>query len=170
MEQKTTTKETILKSSQELRNRCRYNFKIHFNCSEIWSYVNTFLGIMNLIFGGGAGVAVAKQNQKTSTFACIGGVLFSGGLLTALNPSERSQRHKNAGHDYSDLERELRLFEMKLDIPNDNNNIQSQLEYLEKLNTKKSKIDREAPIASEVVKWYVAKQLKPGGVKKPLDD
>lgn len=86
-----------------------YSAKSHFESARIWSRIHYTLGIPSALLSAWAGL---EAIQKDTSFA-FGLALASSALIalnTFLNPSEKSQRHQNAGNQYKSLQNQSRIF------------------------------------------------------------
>lgn len=97
---------------QELRRieeDATYSAKGHFESGRMWTWVHFGIGVPSAILSAWAGLEAIQENGDFAfSLAIAGSALMA--LNTFLNPSEKSQRHQNAGNQYKSLQNQSRIF------------------------------------------------------------
>lgn len=163
----------FLANSEELRKRCRMTSKIHYNHEEICRAVNFCLGLTAA--AGGALTATTRSASfagMPSRLVRFSPVLtgVAAAALAYLEPASMASKHHTAGVQYGELERRARTWEIGLKAQlaggaRSEQSVEAARASLEQLWTNKSQLDKDMPLASELVKMYTQRKVK----GKPLD-
>jgi len=103
------SKDDMVKELHRIEEDAIHSAKSHFESGRIWSWLHYGIGIPSAILSSWAGLEAVQQNtQFAFILAIAGGALAA--LNTFLNPSEKSQRHQNAGNQYKSLQNQTRIF------------------------------------------------------------
>ena len=163
----------FLANSQELRKRCRMTSKIHYNQEEVCRAINFCLGLTAAVFGA---LTAATQSAVSADIPPlllrISPILtgVAAAALAYLEPASMAGKYHAAGVQYGELERRARTWEIGLQSQlavgaRSEQNIEAARASLEQLWTTKSQLDKDMPLASELVKMYTQRRVK----GKPLD-
>ena len=160
----------IIFNSEELRRRCRMTSKIQYNQAEVWHWVNGGLGLSSAVLGV---VAMARSNAALPSPLAKASPILAGAaaaMLAYLEPADRAAKSHCAGVDYGRVERQARDWEILARpllqrFPIDSEKLIQLRKDKAQLDEDKLRLDRNAPLASEVVKWYTKWALG----RKPLD-
>jgi hypothetical protein len=156
---------------EELRRRCRMTFKIHYNAEEVFS---TLLHSLAALSAVGLAVLNTPLGNKQATRGAVT-TFWAAAAATVeyVKPFDWGPKHHAAAVEYAALERDARQLELVINFMTDRcSSGATEEDHAEvKAATKilwsrKAQLDKESPVAHEVMKWYTAPQLK----GKKLDD
>jgi hypothetical protein len=118
-QQLTTAEKTISKTSDEIIKEAKRieesllcTSKGHFAVSHFWSNFHLWIGIPMVILSAIAGASALSQFDTRHILAGIISIIVVAlsGVMTFLNPNEKSASHLNAGNSYDSLMNRIRMF------------------------------------------------------------
>lgn len=106
------TKDEIIKESARIEESTRLTAKGHYNDSSLWGFCHLILGIPTTILSGVVAVKSFAQFDSSHNFAGIIALIVAGlsGLITFLNPNQKSSIHHKTGSCYDTLNNRVRIF------------------------------------------------------------
>ena len=106
------TKQEIIKEAQRMEEGLLYSSKGHFAASRFWRNFHLWIGIPMVILSGVAGATAFSKFDSSHTIAGIISIVIVAlsGVMTFLNPNEKSSAHLSAGNDYDSLMSNIRIF------------------------------------------------------------
>ncbi len=106
------TKNEVIKEAKRIEESFLFSSKGHFAASHFWTNFHFWVGVPMVILSAIAGAAALAQfdtNHLIAGFLSIIVVALSG-LMTFLNPNEKSSAHLNSGNYYDSLMNKVRIF------------------------------------------------------------
>lgn len=109
-------KAQIIDEAKRLEETALYSFKGHHCAAAGWANAHLWLGLPTAILSTLVGAATFSQYAKTHPeVAFVAGcisitVAVLSGITTFLNPNKREAAHLSAGHGFSRINQEARLF------------------------------------------------------------
>ena len=106
------TKDEIIKESLRIEESTRFSAKSHYNDSSMWEFCHLILGIPTTVLSGVVAVKSFGQFDSSHNAAGIIALVVAGlsGLMTFLNPNQKSAAHSKAGNGYDSLNNKIRIF------------------------------------------------------------
>jgi hypothetical protein len=105
-------KEEVIKEAKRIEESSLYSSKGHFAAAGFWRNLHFYLGLPATVL---AAIAAASAFSQFDSGNVIGGwisicVAAFSGLLTFLNPQEKSAAHFAAGNNFDALQSRVRVF------------------------------------------------------------
>jgi hypothetical protein len=106
------TKEEIIKEAKRVEEALLYSSKGHFAASHFWSTFHLWIGIPMVVFSGIAGASALSSFDENHLIAGILSIVVAAlsGVMTFVNPHEKTASHLNAGNHYDSLMNQVRIF------------------------------------------------------------
>lgn len=106
------TKDEIIKEAKRIEEACLYSAKGHFEVARFWSNFHLLIGIPSVVLSAVAGASALSQFDNSKTIAGLLAIIVTAlsGLMTFLNPNEKSSTHLNSGNNYDSLQNRVRMF------------------------------------------------------------
>lgn len=106
------TRLEIIKEAQRIEESLLYSSKGHFATSQFWSDFHLWIGIPMVILSAIVGASALAQFDPKHIFAGILSIIIVAlsGVMTFLNPNQKSSAHLNAGNNYDSLMNKTRIF------------------------------------------------------------
>ncbi len=106
------TKEEIIKEAMRIEESTRFTAKGHYNDSSLWGFFHLILGIPTTVLSG---VIAAKSFTQFDNSHNVAGIIALvvtalSGLITFLNPNQKSAIHHKTGSFYDTLNNRVRIF------------------------------------------------------------
>ncbi|TLD80946.1 SLATT domain-containing protein [Helicobacter sp. MIT 05-5293] len=137
--------ENIKREVERIKEDSIYSAKGHFESAKYWRYWNYALMITSIASVCASLVFVYNDSNEcwSGFIAIISGFITM--LLVFLNPQEKYLSHQNSGNKYLALRNKARIF---LEIESKNISIEQQIQYLKKLDSRRTNINENSlPIA-----------------------
>ncbi len=144
------TKQEIIKEAQRMEEGLLYSSKGHFSASHFWHNFHLWVGIPMVVLSAIVGAtALSKFDPSHVIAGFISIVIVSlSGVMTFLNPNEKSSAHLNAGNNYDSLMNKIRIF-WSIDCWRDESE-QVLTERLKYFSEQKDKLNQSCP---QVPNW-----------------
>lgn len=151
-----TNLDSIKLETKRIEEDSLYSAKGHFNAGHWWSKVNFWLGISSTVLSAIAGTSALSEFDYHNIIAGALSIIVAclGGLITFINPDNRSFVHIKSGNKYNSLRNNARIFH---DIEADKVDEKTALKTLKKLNKTRNKLNLETP---QIPKWAFEKARK----------
>lgn len=137
-------KTKLIKEAKRIEEDALYSAKGHFNNASSWSTIHYWLGIPSVVASAIAGTsALAKfayHEYIAGGLAIVAAILT--GLMTFINPRDRSITHLNAGNKYNSLKNKARIF---YEIEIENLSIDKATEKLNRLSDIRNELNEKSP-------------------------
>ena len=106
------TKEEIIKEARRIEESTLYAAKSHYNDSSMWTMFHMLLGLPTTVLSSIVAVKSFAQFDSTHNASGIIALIVAGlsGLMTFLNPNEKSAIHHKAANSYDSLNNRARIF------------------------------------------------------------
>lgn len=106
------TLDEITKEAKRIEESLLYSSKGHFAASHFWNNFHLFIGVPMVILSATAGASALSQFDPKHVFTGIISIIIVAlsGVMTFLNPNEKSAAHLNAGNSYDSLMNRARMF------------------------------------------------------------
>jgi hypothetical protein len=106
------TKEEIIKEAKRVEEALLYSSKGQFAASHFWSTFHLWIGIPMVVISGVAGASALASFDKDHLIAEVLSIIVAApsGVMTFLNPHEKTAAHLNAGNHYDSLMNQVRIF------------------------------------------------------------
>lgn len=106
------TKNEIIKESKRIEEGLLYSSKGHFAAAHFWNNFHLWIGIPMVLISAIAGASALAQFDPQHILAGICSIVVAAlsGVMTFLNPNEKSSAHMNAGNHYDSLMNKIRMF------------------------------------------------------------
>lgn len=106
------TKSEIIKESKRIEESLLYSAKGHFAAAHFWNNFHLWVGIPMVLLSAIAGASALAQFDPQHIIAGICSIIVAAlsGVITFLNPNEKSNSHVNAGNNYDSLMNKIRMF------------------------------------------------------------
>jgi hypothetical protein len=106
------TKEEIIKEAKRIEEALLFSSKGHFAAAAFWSNFHLYIGIPMVLLSAIAGASALAQFDPNHLYAGVASIIVVAlsGLLTYLNPNEKSAKHLTIGNDYDSLMNKIRIF------------------------------------------------------------
>jgi hypothetical protein len=106
------TKEEITKEAMRIEESTRFTAKSHYNDSAMWGFCHILLGLPTTVLSAIVAVAAFQKFDSSHNAAGIIALIVAGlgGLITFLNPNQKSAVHKLAANGYDSLSNRVRVF------------------------------------------------------------
>ncbi len=101
--------EPIKAEASRIEEDALYSAKGHWEAAKPWEHRHLWLGIPTTICAAAAGVSAFSDHPILSGGLAVV-VAVGSALITFVNPSERHQRHSEAGNAYKALSNDARIF------------------------------------------------------------
>lgn len=163
------TKDEIIKEAKRIEESALYSAKGHFEAAKLWSGFHFFIGIPIVILSAIAGASALSQFDHSKTVAGSLSILVAAlsGLMTFLNPNEKSSIHQEAGNNYDALQNKVRMF-WSIDCWKD----QSEDVLTEKLiqfSEHKNKLNLNSPLISWLAYQRAKRSIERGEADYKVD-
>lgn len=154
------TKDDIIKESKRIEESLLYSSKGHFAASHFWNNFHLWIGIPMVILSAIAGASALAQFDPNHILAGILSIVVVAlsGVMTFLNPNEKSSAHLNSGNNYDSLMNKIRIF-WSIDCWKDESE-QVLTERLKYFSEQKDKLNQTCP---QIPKW--AYKIAKKGIK-----
>lgn len=131
--------ENIKKEVKRIIEDSEYSAKGHFESAKYWRYGNYVLMVASIISVCASLVFVFSDLGKfwSGFIAIVSGFITM--LLVFLNPQKKYLSHHKNGNKYLALRNKARIF---LEIESANMNMEQQIEYLKKLDSRRTRINK----------------------------
>ncbi len=136
------TKEQIVAEAQRIEESAMYSSKGHFAASYLWSKFHLGIGLPMVIISVIAGASLLEAHKTIAGILSIIVAVLSG-MMTFLNPNERSSKHFSAGNHYDSLQTKTRIFRT-IDCPRENSD-QVLTEKLSVFTDQREKLKQSSP-------------------------
>lgn len=140
-------KAKLIKEAKRIEEDALYSAKGHFNNSSSWTTVHYWLGVPSAVASALSGTsALAKfpyHEYVAGGLAILAAVLT--GVMTFVNPREKSVAHLNAGNKYNSLRNQARIF---YEIEIENISIDKSIEKLNTLSDTRNDLNEKSPQVS----------------------
>lgn len=148
--------EKIKSEAKRIEEDSLYSSKGHFYAAQRWESISFWLGIVSTIFSAIAGTSALSQFDYHNLLAGALSILVAclAGANTFIRPESRASIHRKFGNKYNSLKNEARIFHQ---IECDNKDEKNAAKYLQKLNSKRSKLNLDAP---QIPTWAFEKARK----------
>jgi hypothetical protein len=105
-------KQEVIKEAQRIEESLLHSSKGHYAAAARWSGFNITIGLTMAVISAVAGAAAFQTWDTSGTLAgvCSFIVVVLSSLVAFLNPNDRANSHRNAGHSYDALMNKARLF------------------------------------------------------------
>jgi hypothetical protein len=139
------TKNEIIKESKRIEEALLYSSKGHFAASHFWTNFHLWLGVPMVFLSAIAGAAALSQFDAKHIIAGVCSIIVAAlsGVMTFLNPNEKSGAHLNAGNNYDSLMNKIRMF-WSIDCWRDESE-QVLTERLKYFSEQKDKLNQSCP-------------------------
>lgn len=106
------TKQEIIKESLRIEETSRLTAKSHYNDGAMWGFFHLVLGVPTTLLSGIVAVESFAQIDTSHKAAGIIALIVAAlsGLITFLNPNQKSSAHCKAGNVYDSLNNKVRIF------------------------------------------------------------
>ncbi len=106
------TKKEIIKEAKRIEESLLHSSKGHFAAAHTWSHFHLIIGIPMVLLSGIAGASALVQFDPSHVYAGSISILVAAlsGVMTFLNPNEKTSIHLEAGNDYDSLMNKVRIF------------------------------------------------------------
>lgn len=106
------TKDEIIKEAKRIEESSLFSAKGHFEAARFWGNFHLFIGVPAVILSAIAGASALSQFDNSKTIAGLLSILVAAlsGLMTFLNPNEKSSVHHDAGNNFDALQNTVRMF------------------------------------------------------------
>lgn len=106
------TKDEVIKEAQRIEESVLYSAKGHFVVANFWTNFHLWVGIPMVLLAAIAGASALSQFDSKHIIAGIISIIVAAlsGVMTFLNPNEKSSTHFNAGNNYDSLQNKVRMF------------------------------------------------------------
>lgn len=106
------TKDEIIKEAMRIEESTRLTAKGHYNDSSLWGFCHLLLGIPTTILSGVVAVKSFTQFDNSHNIAGIIALIVAAlsGLMTFLNPNQKSETQHKTGSCYDTLNNRIRIF------------------------------------------------------------
>lgn len=154
------TKDEIIKEAKRIEESLLHSSKGHFFTSHFWHNFHLWVGFPMVVFSAIAGASALSQFDPHHTFAGIISIIVVAlsGVITFLNPNEKSSAHLNAGNNYDSLMNKVRMF-WSIDCWRDESE-QVLTEKIKHFSEQKDKLNQSCP---QIPYWAYRKAKK--GIK-----
>jgi len=148
------TKDEIIKEAKRMEEGLLYSSKGHFAASNFWNNFHLWIGVPMVILSAIAGASALAQFDPKKIFAGIISIIIVAlsGVMTFLNPNEKSSAHLNAGNNYDSLMNKIRIF-WSIDCWRDESE-QVLTERLKYFSEQKDKLNQSCP---QIPRWAYKK-------------
>ena len=163
------TKEQIMIEAQRIEESTLYSSKGHFVASSFWSKFHLFIGVPTVILSSIVGASVLSQFDPEKIIAGIISVVITvlSGLMTFLNPNQKSSAHKISGSHYYSLENKVRIFRT-IDCWREESE-QVLTEKLKYFSEQKDRLSESCPIIPHWAYWIAKKGIESGEAEFKVD-
>jgi hypothetical protein len=105
-------KEEIIKEAKRMEEALLFSSKGHFAAAHFWSRFHLWIGIPMVLMSSIASASAFAQFDKGHIAAGILSIIVASlsGVMTFLNPNQKSSAHLNAGNHYDSLMNRVRMF------------------------------------------------------------
>lgn len=135
----------LKREASRIEEDCTLSAKGHFVAASGWEKRHYRIGIPSTIGAGIGGVSIIS-NYPIIGAAIAGIVAVASGILTFLNPMEKSAKHLSAGNSFNELKNKARFFsEVELGLFTTLGEAKSALEKLAFLKDELNKSSRQIP-------------------------
>ena len=111
-----SVKDEVAGHTKRVIEDATYSAKSHFNASDIWAGYNSWLAIPNILLALLAGGTAIQEWPLAASVSAFAAAALSG-ILTFLNPQDRSYSHRRAADQYLALKnRALLLLNVDLKL------------------------------------------------------
>ena len=151
-----TNLDPIKLEAERIEEDCLYSAKGHFCAGHWWGKVNFWLGISSTSLSAIAGTSALSQFDYHNVIAGALSIFvaFLAGLITFINPDNRSFAHLKAGNNYNSLRNNARIFH---DIETGRVDEKTAIKILKKLNETRNKLNTES---LQIPEWAFKKARK----------
>ncbi len=106
------TKTEIIKEALRIEESARFSAKSHYNDSSMWGFFHLLLGVPTTVLSGIVAVKSFAQFDGSHNISGIIALIVAAlsGLMTFLNPNQKSAIHHKAGSSYDSLDNRVRIF------------------------------------------------------------
>jgi len=106
------TKDEIIKEAKRIEESTLYSSKGHFAAAHFWTNFHLWIGIPMVLLSAIAGASALSEFDNNHIAAGIISIIIAAlsGVMTFLNPNEKSSIHLNAGNNYDSLQNKVRIF------------------------------------------------------------
>jgi len=139
------TVDEIIKESKRIEESLLYSSKGHFATSHFWNNFHLWVGVPMVVLSAIASASAFSQFDPKHFFAGIISIIVVAlsGVMTFLNPNEKSALHLNAGNNYDSLMNKIRMF-WSIDCWRDESE-QVLTEKLKYFSEQKDKLNQSCP-------------------------
>jgi hypothetical protein len=139
------TKEQIIIEAQRMEESTLYSYKGHFVASHFWSKFHLFIGVPMVIMSAVVGASALSQFDTQKVIAGVLSIIITifSGLMTFLNPNQKSSAHHGAASQYYSLQNNVRIFRT-IDCPREESE-QVLTEKLKYFSEQKDKLNDTYP-------------------------
>jgi hypothetical protein len=144
------TKQEIIKEAQRMEEALLYSSKGHFATSHFWHNFHLWVGIPMVVLSAVVGATAFAKLDPSHVAAGIISILIVAlsGVMTFLNPNEKSSAHLNAGNNCDSLMNKIRIF-WSIDCWKDESE-EVLTERLKYFSEQKDKLNQSAP---QIPRW-----------------
>lgn len=105
-------KQEVIKEAQRIEESLLHSSKGHYAAASVWGSFNTIVGLAMAVISAVAGAAALREWDQSGTIAgiCSFVVVVLSSFIAFLNPNDRANVHRNAGHSYDALMNKVRIF------------------------------------------------------------
>lgn len=150
-------KEEIINEAQRIEESALCSSKGHFAASSFWANFHLWLGIPMVVMAVIAGSSFIGDNNILGALLSLVIAILSG-VITFLNPNQKSGAHLSAGNNYDALLNEVRILRT-IDCWREDSE-QILTERLKNFSSQKSKLNQSSP----QIPWW-AYQMAMRGVR-----
>ncbi len=161
------TREEIIKEAHRIEEALLYSSKGHFAAADIWKNLHLIIGIPIIILSAVASYLTSSNPSNQYIGIITVSITALSGLLTFLNPNEKSSAHLNAGNSYDALMNKVRLFRV-VELWQDESD-QVLTEKIKFLSEQKSNLNATSPQIPPPAYWLAKIGIKTGEGKYKVD-
>jgi hypothetical protein len=138
-----TNKEKIINEAKRIEEDSLHSAKGHFCAAQCWVNINLGLGSVSAVLSAIAGASALSQFEHHNIFAGILSIIVASltGVITFINPNERSVVHQKARNKYNALRNDTRIF-YDLEITEVDDKV--AFNDLKKLNDRRNKLNADS--------------------------